>query len=818
VRDAILGQAMLPLMMETDSAIPDRGLLTNSLKMVDDADIYVLLISNYRYGQIIANPGLNPGNVSVTELEFERAVARGLKICAYLMHESVQPPSVDAVFAEAATRPQLDAFRTHAQHPDRITARFVSPHDLRAKVTQTLADLRETPGAGSGAPADGNSISVPDRCFGRSADTDRIAAILTAGSTPVAVLVQGPGGIGKTTLTQDVGNHPSVVARFGQRRWFAELETATDRDTFDTQLLLALGLEPTRGFATAIRYLGQAPALLVLDNLETPWGGAGPAVEARLATLAAVPGIALRASFRGQQAVGGARWTLRHPVEPLPEPEARALFLDIAQTIRGDDAELPALLEELGGVPLAICLTARRALGADLAGLWAEWRRIGIYAATWKGSMPGRLTSVPHSIALSLQSNRLGQDGHRLFALLGQCPAGLAPADQTALLGHAAFAAEEGLLAVGLAHHRGPRLDLLPPVRDYARRHCPPDETDTAVWCRHFLDRVRTEGGRIMKDGGAKALAELTPEVANIDAAVRAAPRLSLRAVAVAALGGVYRLLSCSGAGTPASLDVLARACAQVTDVAGQAECHFYQAKLGYDRSDYVGAPAEYERAMSLYRQVEDLLGEANCVMSLGEIAFWRSDYVGARAEYERAMSLYRQVEDLLGEANCIKSLGDIEFASSDYSDAQAHFDQALSLYRQVEDLLGEANCVKSLGDIEFNSSDYTGVRVRYEQAMLLYRRIGSVMGEANCMLGLGRVALAENDLPEARSIPRRRVPCIRASMQRRTLPWRMRILRGPPQAPSGRATCTRRGTLGWRLICPQRPGGSPRNSTEPRI
>jgi Domain of unknown function (DUF4062) len=110
-RDAILRQRMLPLMMETESAIPDRGLLTNSFKLVDDADIYVLLISNYRYGQIIPDPDLNPKSLCITELEFERAATKGLKICAYLMEDSVQPPSVAAVFAEAATKPQLDAFR-----------------------------------------------------------------------------------------------------------------------------------------------------------------------------------------------------------------------------------------------------------------------------------------------------------------------------------------------------------------------------------------------------------------------------------------------------------------------------------------------------------------------------------------------------------------------------------------------------------------------------------------------------------------------------------------------------------------------------------
>jgi predicted ATPase len=54
---------------------------------------------------------------------------------------------------------------------------------------------------------------------------------LAANTNPIAVLLQGPGGIGKTTLTREAATQPAVIARFGPRRWFAELGAATDRDT-----------------------------------------------------------------------------------------------------------------------------------------------------------------------------------------------------------------------------------------------------------------------------------------------------------------------------------------------------------------------------------------------------------------------------------------------------------------------------------------------------------------------------------------------------------------------------------------------------------
>ena len=232
--------------------------------------------------------------------------------------------------------------------------------------------------------------------------------------------------------------------------------------------------------------------MLVLDNLETPWEADPLAIEARISQLAAIHGLTLLVSFRGDEHVGGARWSPRHPVAPLSDPDARALFLEIAGAAKSNDPDLPAFLEALGGVPLAICLTARRAARhPTLAGLWEQWGRLGPEMASLTTGTRHRLSSVTHSIALSLGSSRMTPDAHRLFAILGQCPAGLARSDRIALLGDAAFAAEEALRGTGLAHLRPDhRLDLLPPVRDHARRSCRPETDIQMRRDAHWADLV----------------------------------------------------------------------------------------------------------------------------------------------------------------------------------------------------------------------------------------------------------------------------------------------------------------------------------------
>lgn len=140
VREAMLGQQLLPVAMEDDSAVPDQDLIAASLAKVDEADAYIGLIS-YRYGQIPESSNRNPNGLSLTELEFLRAVARGIPICMFIMHQDHLVPR-SAVGEERGTERKLESFLSLAKK-DRIYAEFKSVEDLKTKAVQSLVKLRE---------------------------------------------------------------------------------------------------------------------------------------------------------------------------------------------------------------------------------------------------------------------------------------------------------------------------------------------------------------------------------------------------------------------------------------------------------------------------------------------------------------------------------------------------------------------------------------------------------------------------------------------------------------------------------------------------
>jgi Domain of unknown function (DUF4062) len=80
VLDACLRKGMFPLMMEHLPAA-DADAIEESLRMVNEADIYLGIFA-YRYGHIPKGY-----DISVTEMEYNRAVERGIPRLIFLMHK-----------------------------------------------------------------------------------------------------------------------------------------------------------------------------------------------------------------------------------------------------------------------------------------------------------------------------------------------------------------------------------------------------------------------------------------------------------------------------------------------------------------------------------------------------------------------------------------------------------------------------------------------------------------------------------------------------------------------------------------------------------
>jgi hypothetical protein len=304
----------------------------------------------------------------------------------------------------------------------------------------------------------------PDRCFGRDRDTATLVAALTAGQPLKTVVVFGGPGMGKSTLTRTAVCHVEVVGRFGDRRAWVALDKAADPEAVVAAVHDALDLppetDPWRGIEAATR---AGPALLVLDNLETPWEHDQTGTENVLARLARLRPLALLASIRSGHPPSRPAWGTSLEVHRLMAPHDRNLLCAIASDIASDDPLLPDVLAALDGWPLAIELFAAQAMGfGSLRPAWQRWQTERAAMLDRGEAEPDRLTSLAVSLGFSLDSPRMmlkpphrADAPGRLYVMLGRLPDGLALGNAESLLPGDGDAAAKCLVRMRLARLEG---------------------------------------------------------------------------------------------------------------------------------------------------------------------------------------------------------------------------------------------------------------------------------------------------------------------------------------------------------------------------
>ncbi|HEX8294501.1 MAG TPA: DUF4062 domain-containing protein [Pyrinomonadaceae bacterium] len=201
---ACLEAGVFPIGMEQLPARDASGVAA-SLEMVEQADIYIGVYA-FRYGWLPDGE-----DVSITEMEFDRAVAlknegRLREILIFTAHRE-HPFTADDFEADKFAQERLRQFKERAAD-GRVRKEFRSAEELRHLVFQALSDFksRQPRAVDAATQARPAQTSVPNNLprlqpfFGREAELAQIREALDPENRTWGALIDGPGGMGKTSL------------------------------------------------------------------------------------------------------------------------------------------------------------------------------------------------------------------------------------------------------------------------------------------------------------------------------------------------------------------------------------------------------------------------------------------------------------------------------------------------------------------------------------------------------------------------------------------------------------------------------------------
>ncbi len=200
--------------------------------------------------------------------------------------------------------------------------------------------------------------------------TKEIAAVQEMLSANRLLTLTGPGGMGKTRLSQKVALNQ--LDSFPDGIWYVELAPVSESELVDQAVALAIGLREQEGrqpFEVIANYLRPKQVLIILDNCEHLIAGCAKFSQEILQT---APKVKILATSRetlnlaGEQVFslsGLGTPDLRQPGE-IDHPAVR-LFVQNAQRLAADFELQPGDLEtivqicrQVQGMPLAILLAA----------------------------------------------------------------------------------------------------------------------------------------------------------------------------------------------------------------------------------------------------------------------------------------------------------------------------------------------------------------------------------------------------------------------------------------------------------------------------
>lgn len=306
-REALLrvisGQWLHPIAMEYDSALPAGTVIDSSLQKVRDAAAYIAIIGP-RYGGVPVSAEHNPGNFSLTELEFREARALGRPILLFIMGPDHDVKQRD-VEQDPDKRRKLEAFREEAKRSSadsrvhRVYKVFNSLAEFEVAATQSVAELRRFLDDQAGQPSartapeagEGDGIPAPPalyaepRYIGSHSFVGRAAQLTTlndwaapAEAHPV-LLFEAIGGTGKSMLTWEWATRHAPAARddWAGVFWYSFYEKGAVMGDFCRRALAYMTGQPLAAFEKKrqpelsellMRELRARCWLLVLDGLE----------------------------------------------------------------------------------------------------------------------------------------------------------------------------------------------------------------------------------------------------------------------------------------------------------------------------------------------------------------------------------------------------------------------------------------------------------------------------------------------------------------------------------------------------------------------
>src|SRR5579875_3755143 len=436
----------------------------------------------------------------------------------------------------------------------------------------------------------------------------------------------------------------------------------------------------------------------------------------------------------------------RDHVVPADRREDRAAAPPQETAAQETAAQIAAVVESCGRLPLAVKLTAGRIARAGLASGRFAPDPVARDGAGRLGDLMDELPSPPErpgqhgapapevTAAFDLSYRALDPDHQQFFRRLGASPCDCFSLPAAAALGGCTFAEAEKALTALLDHHLlsqapGGQFRFHDLIRCYAaacagRNGAESGQRQAVGRLLDFYLHTADKADRVLHPFRRRAPVAVTQVPAEY-------PALGTPDDAAAWLESEWRNIV--QIARYADRHEWKHKCADLIDLLAD----FLEIRAYWDE-----AAAAHLLALQAARGIADPARIARAALALGAVRQQTGQHKAVIPLAEEAAAIYRSLADRGGEARALDQLGLAYQRTARSREAVAYFEEARILYHAAGDPRGVADTLSHSGIACWHLGRYPEANAHMEEALSLYRRAGDRRGEAAVHNNLGRVHL----------------------------------------------------------------------------
>ncbi|KAG6905567.1 hypothetical protein DXG01_001954 [Tephrocybe rancida] len=576
-----------------------------------------------------------------------------------------------------------------------------------------------------------------------------------AGGPRQHICLLGPGGMGKTSTSLTVMNHPNVETRFVEhlRVWVPCVKAPSTALLFDT-LCTLLGISTKSGnpLSDILLVLRTSPPIvLVLDNFETPWSAAEgqSQVEQVIRDINQIPHVTLFVTIRSSSP----------PCEDLPwhRADLHAVDATAARNIYiswhpkgNEDPGLPSLLELIGHMPLAVMLMAKFAASNGLSAkdIAEEYKARGTAVM---GQGLDAMTSMDVCIGMSLNSPRMTAhpEAFELLCAISMLPAGTSYQTLSKWWATDWIGGLGALKDTSLVEQNGSTIFVLPVIQRYIlhdSRFSKQVGTSMIESACRFLEAHASDiNDELYKSHSAAVSAE----EGNLEAVLTTPDSRAIQnSFLLHIIWDGFLLLAHHQQKHSARVNIIERAlhlARHVDDNILQGDLLFCYGQSLY-RADRNSGRKQLEAALGHFSSASDRMKAAQCRLNLV--------YAMADDTFKRCREIIMDAQadcEAIGDeglaARCLVDLGRLHFRFGKYPTALDLLMQAEPVLARVKDWEYHAECSRVSSWVHYNlMGQYDLAYACAASALEEFNRIGDAQGSSFLHNEIGRILSARGD------------------------------------------------------------------------